>query len=109
MCKIQVQTKSGLPVAIVSRWSDFLRWARAVLIARGVAPEQVSSHDARQKNWQKSLPSCVAVTDAVTATQLPARCRAILLKVITQSSLQELEQFVDQFLGRTREPLSKTS
>ena len=104
-----IKARSGLPVAIVSRWSDFLRWARAVLIARGVEPEQVSSHDARQKNWRKGLPSGVAVTDAVTANQLPARCRPILLKVISQSSLQELEQFVDQFLGRTRVPLSKTS
>jgi hypothetical protein len=38
----------------------------------------------------------------VTAAQLPSGCRTLLLKVIAESSLQELRQFVDQFLGSNK-------
>lgn len=101
--KLQVGNSFGSAVAVVSRWPDFLRWARAVLLARGVDAGQLSVHDAREKHWQNGLRSSVAVTDVVTAAQLPAGCRSLLLNVIAESSLQELRRFVDQFLGSTQE------
>jgi len=71
--KLQMSVCSGPAVAVVSRWPDFLRWARAILLARGMEAAQLSFRDAREKHWQKGLRSCVAVTDVVTAAQLPGR------------------------------------
>jgi hypothetical protein len=97
-------------VAVVSRWPDFLRWARAVLLARGMEAAQLSFRNAREKHWQKGLRSCVVLTDVVTAAQLASGCRTLLLKVIAESSMQELRQFVDQFLGsNSRVSLNKMS
>jgi GntR family transcriptional regulator len=93
---------SDSTVTVVSRWPDFLRWARAVLLASGVDAAQLSVHDAREKNWKKGLRSSAAVTDVVTAARLPVGCRPLPLNVIAESSLQELRQFVDQFLGNAR-------
>ena len=100
--KLQINGSTEPPVAIVSRWPDFLRWARAVLLARGMEAAQLSFRDAREKHWQKGLRSSVVVTDVVTADQLPVGCRLLILNLIAESSLQELRQFVDQFLGGTR-------
>ena len=106
--KLQVNECAGPAVAVVSRWPDFLRWARAILLARGMEAAQLSFRDAREKHWQKGLRSCVALTDVVTVAQLPAGCRPLLLKVIAESSLQELRQFVDQFLGNNKRVSFKT-
>jgi DNA-binding transcriptional regulator YhcF (GntR family) len=105
--KLQMHACSGSTVAVVSRWPDFLRWARALLLARGMEAGQLSFRDAREKHWQKGLQSCITVTDVVTAAQLPAGCRPLRLKVIAESSLQELRQFVDQFLGSTHGSASR--
>ena len=106
--KLQINLPSGPAVAVVSRWPDFLRWARAVLLARGLDAARLSFRDAREKHWRKGLRSCVVVTDMVTVAQLPPGCRPLFLKVIAESSLQELRQFVDQFLGRAGGASSKT-
>jgi GntR family transcriptional regulator len=107
--KIPVDATSSQGVAIVSRWPDFLRWARAILLARGMQAAQLSLCDAREKHWQKALRSCIAVTDVVTAAQMPPGGRTLLLHLIAESSLQELRDFVDQFLGSSGDPRSKTS
>jgi len=105
--RLQIKASSEPPVAIVSRWPDFLRWARAVLLAKGMEAAQLSFRDAREKHWQKGLRSSVVVTDVVTAAQMPPGCRMLTLNLIAESSLQELRQFVDQFLRGTRAVSSK--
>ena len=107
LAKLQINASAEPPVAIVSRWPDFLRWARAVLLARGMEAAQLSFRDAREKHWQKGLRSSVVVTDVVTAAQMPPGCRMLTLNLIAESSLQELRQFVDQFLRGTRAVSSK--
>jgi GntR family transcriptional regulator len=102
---LQIDDSFGL--AVVSRWPDFLRWARAVLVARGVDAAQLSVVDAREKHWQNGLRSLVAVTDVVTAAQLPTSCRSLVLNVVAESSLQELRRFVDQFLESTQGSASR--
>jgi len=105
--KLQTNTSSEPTVAIVSRWPDFLRWARAILLAKGMEAAQLSFRDAREKHWHKGLRSSVVVTDVVTAAQMPLGCRMLTLNLIAESSLQELRQFVDQFLRGTRGVPSK--
>lgn len=44
-------------IGVVSRWPDFLRWARTMLVAAGIAADALSLNDARQPGWQKGLPA----------------------------------------------------
>ena len=75
--KLSMDECSRQGVAVISRWPDFLRWARAILLARGMEAGQLNFRDAREKHWQKGLRSSVALTDVVTAAQLPAGCRPL--------------------------------
>src|SRR5215210_990410 len=62
-------------VAVVSRWPEFLRWARTMLVAAGIDPTALSFRDARTRGWQRGLrSSAFIITDTLTATQLPKGC-----------------------------------
>jgi GntR family transcriptional regulator len=88
-------------IAIVSRWPEFLRWARAVLVSVGIEPAALTFGDARTRGWQRSLrASAFVITDALTARELPAGCDARIFRLIADDSLTELRAFVANFLTR---------
>ncbi len=88
-------------IAVVSRWPEFLRWARTVLVAAGVDPAALNFRDARERNWQRGLTSSAfVITDALTARLLPANCIPRIFHLIADSSLDELRRFVKDFLTR---------
>ena len=88
-------------IAVVSRWPEFLRWSRTILVAAGVDPIALSFRDAREPGWQRGLrSSAFVITDAVTARQLPEGCQARVFRIIADSSLDELQNFVEQFLTK---------
>jgi DNA-binding transcriptional regulator YhcF (GntR family) len=81
-------------VTVVSRWPDFLKWARTILVAAALDPDAMSFRDARERGWQKGLKSsAMVITDALTATQLPTGCRTRVFRIIADSSLDELRNF----------------
>ena len=81
-------------VTVVSRWPDFLKWARTILVAAALDPDAMSFRDAREPGWQKGLKSsAMVISDALTATQLPAGCRTRVFRIIADSSLDELRNF----------------
>jgi DNA-binding transcriptional regulator YhcF (GntR family) len=81
-------------VGIASRWPEFLKLARIVLIAAGFHPDDLVFRDARKSRWQRGLEQTAAViTDAVTATELPKRCRAISFPLLSESSIAELQRY----------------
>jgi DNA-binding transcriptional regulator YhcF (GntR family) len=81
-------------VTVVSRWPDFLKWARTILVAAALDPDAMSFRDARERGWQKGLKSsAMVITDALTATQLPAGCQTRVFRIIADSSLDELRNF----------------
>jgi len=81
-------------VTVVSRWPDFLKWARTILVAAALDPDAMSFRDAREPGWQKGLKSsAMVITDALTATQLPAGCRTRVFRIIADSSLDDLRNF----------------
>jgi GntR family transcriptional regulator len=83
-------------VTVVSRWPDFLKWARTILVAASLDPDAMSLRDAREPDWQKGLASsALVITDALTATQLPRGCRPHIFRIIADSSLDELRNFKD--------------
>ncbi|MGA8272265.1 MAG: GntR family transcriptional regulator [Candidatus Sulfotelmatobacter sp.] len=86
---------TGALVGIASRWPEFLKVARAVLNAAGFHPDSLIFRDARSPNWHRGLAETTAVVcDSVTATKLPAGCRAIPFTLLSQSSTDELLRFV---------------
>jgi GntR family transcriptional regulator len=87
-------------VTIVSRWPDFLKWARTILVAAALDPDALSFRDAREPGWKKGLSSsAMVITDALTATHLPAGCRTRVFRIIADSSLEELRSF-KEFLSK---------
>ena len=87
-------------VTIVSRWPDFLKWARTILVAAALDPDGLSFRDAREPGWKKGLTSsAMVITDALTATRLPAGCRTRVFRIIADSSLDELRSF-KEFLAK---------
>ncbi|HJR08776.1 MAG TPA: GntR family transcriptional regulator [Pyrinomonadaceae bacterium] len=88
-------------IAVVSRWPEFLRWARTVLVAAGIDPAALNFRDARERGWQRGLTSSAfVITDALTARQLPPNCTPRVFHMIADSSLDELRSFVKDFLTR---------
>ncbi len=86
-------------VTVASRWPDFLRWARAVLIAAGLDQHALDFRDARLPDWQRGLRrGHFIITDALTAKQLPPTCDARVFPLIADHSLAELRAFVENFL-----------
>ncbi|PYS49476.1 MAG: hypothetical protein DMF68_09925 [Acidobacteria bacterium] len=84
-------------VTVVSHWPEFLRWARTMLVATGIDPVSLDFRDARTRGWQRGLrSSAFIITDALTATRLPADCDTGVFRVIADSSLDELRELVKQ-------------
>lgn len=84
-------------VTVVSHWPEFLRWARTMLVAAGIDPVSLDFRDARRGGWHRGLRSSeFVITDALTATQIPNGCDTRVFRVIADSSLDELREFVAQ-------------
>ncbi len=87
---------SGALIGIASGWQDFLKLARTMLNAAGFHPDSLIFRDARKANWQRGLKETAAVVcDSVTATELPAGCRAIPFPLLSEASIEELRRYVE--------------
>ena len=87
---------SGLLIGIASSWPDFLKHARTMLQASGFHPDALLIRDARKSNWERGLRQTAAVVcDVVTASRLPAGCRAIPFPLLSESSVAELRRYVE--------------
>jgi GntR family transcriptional regulator len=82
---------AGVLVGIASRWGEFQRVARTMLIAAGIAPESLIVCDAAKPGWKRGLAETAAVVcDAVTCPELPKGCRAIEFRLLAGSALEGL-------------------
>ncbi|HLM24207.1 MAG TPA: GntR family transcriptional regulator [Pyrinomonadaceae bacterium] len=85
-------------VAIVSRWPEFLRWARTMLVAAGLDADALSFRDARERNWEKGLRSAAfVITDSLMAPRLPAGCEVKVFRILAESSLKEIREYSERF------------
>jgi GntR family transcriptional regulator len=88
-------------VAIVSRWPEFLKWARTMLVAAGLDMDALSFRDARERNWEKGLRSAAfVITDSLMAPRIPAGCEIKLFRVLAESSLEDLRAYAEKFFNR---------
>ena len=84
-------------VAIVSRWPEFLRWARTLLVAAGLDADALSFRDARERNWEKGLRSAAfVITDSLMAPRIPAGCEVKIFRVLAESSLNEIRECAER-------------
>jgi len=96
---------SAALVGIASRWPNFLKIARTMLIAVGFSPDALIIRDAAKPDWQRGLKQTAAVIcDSLTATELPAGCRAIPFSLLSESSIAELRRYA-QFVSQPLESL----
>jgi GntR family transcriptional regulator len=87
---------SGTLIGIASGWPNFLNLARTMLHASGFDSDALVFRDARKANWLRGLQQSAAVVcDSVTATRLPASCRAIPFPLLSESSIAELRNYVE--------------
>ena len=80
-------------VGIASRWAEFQRVARTMLIAAGLAPASLLVRDATRPGWKRGLTETSAVVcDAVTAQDLPRGSFPIVFRLFDAASIARLRE-----------------
>jgi DNA-binding transcriptional regulator YhcF (GntR family) len=88
-------------ITVVSHWPDFLHFAHSVLAAVNLDPDSLSFRNTAEKGWERGLrASSFVITDAATATQMPPGIRVRVFRIIADTSLAELRNYVEKFLTR---------
>jgi DNA-binding transcriptional regulator YhcF (GntR family) len=98
--RMQGQTRPPVDalVAIVSRWPEFLRWARTMLVAAGLDADALSFRDARERDWDKGLRSATfVITDSLMAPRIPSGCVVKVFRVLAESSIKEIRDHAARF------------
>lgn len=86
----------GVLIGIASRWTEFQRIARTMLIAAGLAPESLLVCDATKPGWKRGLAATAAVVcDALIASDLPKACHPIIFRLLSDSAIVQLRAAED--------------
>jgi DNA-binding transcriptional regulator YhcF (GntR family) len=94
----ETKPRSDALIAIVSRWPEFLRWARTLLVAAGLDADALSFRDARELGWEKGLRSAAfVITDSLMAPRIPTGCEIKVFRVIAERSLKEIREYAERF------------
>jgi len=87
-------------VGIASRWSEFQRIGRTMIVAAGLKPENLLVRDATRAGWKRGLESTSAVIcDIITAQQLPKRCFPIIFRLLDSGSIAQLRAVEAELSG----------
>jgi len=87
-------------VGIASRWSEFQRIARTMIVAAGLSPENLLVRDATQSGWKRGLGATSAVIcDVVVAQQLPKGCFPLVFRLLGDASFAQLRAIETELTG----------
>jgi DNA-binding transcriptional regulator YhcF (GntR family) len=87
-------------VGIASRWSEFQRIARTMLVAAGLTPQSLLVRDATRPGWKRGLETTSAVVcDAATAAELPQGCFPLVFRLLGESGFAQLRQMETALSG----------
>ncbi len=82
-------------IAVASSSPEILRHTRTILMGAGLDPEALEFRDVREKGWRNGLQLCqFVVTDIVTAPKIPAKCKKRVIRVLSDTSVEELQRFL---------------
>jgi GntR family transcriptional regulator len=98
---------AGVLIGIASRWGEFQRIARTMLIAAGISPDAILVREAAARNaWKRGLAATAAVVcDVPTAAELPKECRAIVFRLLSEKMIAQLRD-AEEALGVTAAKVS---
>jgi len=78
-------------IGIASRWSEFQRIGRTLLIAAGLSPESLLVRDPARPGWKRGLEATAGVVcDSLTALELPAGAFPMRFTLLDAASLGHL-------------------
>jgi DNA-binding transcriptional regulator YhcF (GntR family) len=78
-------------VGIASRWSQFQQLASIMIVAAGLAQENLLVRDATRPGWKRGLETTTGVIcDVVTAQELPQHCFPIVFRLLSDASFEQL-------------------
>jgi GntR family transcriptional regulator len=104
--ELQVYLKKYLPehaqdlIGIASRWSEFQRIARTMLVAAGLAPESLLVRDAARPGWKLGLDATAGVVcDSLTALELPRGAFPMRFTLLDAASVAPLKAMEESLTG----------
>jgi GntR family transcriptional regulator len=78
-------------IGIASRWQEFQRIGRTLLVAAGLAPESLLVRDPARPGWKRGLDATAGVVcDSLTALELPAGAFPMRFTLLDAASLGHL-------------------
>lgn len=81
--------------SIISRWPDFLQWARTTLVSVGISVDAIELRDAKKKGWDRGLNSRkFIITDSFLVQHFPKGCKPRVFQIISDESLAELKNLI---------------
>jgi DNA-binding transcriptional regulator YhcF (GntR family) len=112
--ELQAYLKRYLPehasdlIGIASRWQEFQRIGRTMLIAAGLAPESLLVRDPTRPGWKRGLEATAGVVcDSLTALELPAGVFPIRFSLLDDASLAPLRAMEATLSGNAEDPHSE--
>jgi hypothetical protein len=80
---------------VASASPEILRRSRTILAAAALDRAVLEFRDAREGGWWNGLHLCqFVITDVVTAQEIPARCKKQVIRVLSDTPIEELQRFV---------------
>jgi DNA-binding transcriptional regulator YhcF (GntR family) len=87
-------------IGIASRWAEFQRIARTMLVAAGLSPESLLVCDATKPGWKRGLEATAGVVcDSVTALELPSGAFPMRFTLLDAASLAPLKAMEETLAG----------
>ena len=90
-------------VGICSRWPEFIKIARTMLVSTGFSPDGLVERIRGEAGWVEGLlPTAAVVCDSATAARMPSRVRAVPFRLVSDATIAELRRIeagIEQQLG----------